>query len=205
MYERFIAANEPITNLSETREEFNWNVPQSLKDLIYECNSSSIGDGLYRIHSIDSSIHWAVIIEKYYPAYLGKLLPFGYDWLGRQFCIHRDRADLILMFDPSTAEDFQLEESLLDFHNGDLVSDRESILSDPLFNEVRRFLNFKELLSDECVGYKVPLFLNGKDLNDNREKVKLEVYWEFQCQIYHQIKDLPEGTKIGAIKFEERK
>jgi hypothetical protein len=47
-------------------------------------------------------------------------------------------------------------------------------------------INYKE-----CIGYKVPLFLGGKDTTDNFEIADLEVYWEITCQLYHQVKDLP--------------
>jgi len=161
--------------------------------------------GLYRTHAIISSIHWAIIIENYFPAYLGKIIPFGYDWMGRQFCNYKGDPNLILMFDPATVEGYELEQNIIDFHNVDLVEDRESMLSDLLFDQVKRSLKIQKIPYQECVGYRVPLFLNGKDAVSNQELIDTEVYWETQCQLYNQIKNLPDGTKIGSVKINEIK
>ena len=54
----------------------------------------------------------------------------------------------------------------------------------------------------QCAGYKVPLFLGGEDNSDNMELIDMEVYWDMTTQIWEAVKDLPEGTKIGNIRFE---
>ena len=38
-----------------------------------------------------------------------------------------------------------------------------------------------------CVGYKVPLFLGGKDAISNYEETDMEVYWSISAQIISQI------------------
>jgi len=63
-------------------------------------------------------------------------------------------------------------------------------------------MGISEVRYGECIGHKVPLFLNGSDTIDNYEVTDMEVYWELQCQVYSQIKNLPPGTKINSIKFE---
>jgi hypothetical protein len=66
-------------------------------------------------------------------------------------------------------------------------------------------LKIQKIPYQECVGYRVPLFLNGKDAVSNQELIDTEVYWETQCQLYNQIKKLPDGTKIGSVKINEIK
>lgn len=42
-------------------------------------------------------------------------------------------------------------------------------------------------------------FLNGKADSSNYEIVDTKVYWDIQYQIFNQIKDLPEGTRISNV------
>lgn len=207
MFEKFINANE---RLIVAREESDYIAIENdshdlFLTLMKEAGASSYKNGLYRIHNNRSSIHWSVFIEKYFNNYVGKVVPFGYDWLGRQFCIHKEKSDLLLMFDPATGDEFQLEQNLIDFHNNDLVDERDSILAQSTFVEVLEFLNIRQLEYRDCLGYRTPLFLGGKDTDDNYEVVDLEVYWDIQCQLLTQIRNLPPGTKIQSVKYNERK
>ena len=76
------------------------------------------------------------------------------------------------------------------------------VLADSLFREVLSFCRLKMLNYNECLGYKIPLFLNGKDVVANHEKLDLEVYWHLSTQIYNKIKNLPDGTRIDNIVLE---
>jgi len=60
-------------------------------------------------------------------------------------------------------------------------------------------LGLEGLNSNQSVGYKLPLFLNGKTDSSNYEIVDTKVYWDIQYQIFNQIKDLPEGTRISNV------
>lgn len=182
-------------------EDLISNINNDLKTLFFECGGCSFNNGLYRIHNPNSSLHWAIIIGNYYPKYKGRIIPFAYDWMGRHFTTDVNRENCILMFDPATGEDFELNENLLLFHNESLVYERESVLAEQLFNKVINVLSVSKINYNDCIGYKVPLFLGGSDTLNNYELSNMEVYWEIQCQLYLQIKDLPPGTKIDSIKF----
>lgn len=204
MYETFISNNQPISN---NRSSLNGGSIQTenieLKRLFEECGGYSFRNGLYRVHTSETSMHWASIIGQYFPKYnIGKLRPFGYDWMGRQFSIELEKKDCIFMFDPSTGEDFELHESVLAFHNEDLVNELDNTLSKNTFLNVKKFLKREEILFNECCGYKIPLFLSGADAIENYEISDIEVYWQIQNQIYIQVKDLPPGTKINSVKIE---
>lgn len=200
MYENF-KKNTKLEKVESAQNEFLINnISINAKALFNECGGASFDDGLYRIHTSLSSKYWANIVGKYFQKYVGKIVPFAYDWLGRQFALDTSRKGLILMLDPATAEDFELQEDISTFHNQTLV-EKDSVLSESLFKETLNSLGVKSINYKECVGYKVPLFLGGADAIDNYEVVDLEVYWEIACQIYHRIKDLPPGTKINSINF----
>ncbi|HET6256754.1 MAG TPA: T6SS immunity protein Tdi1 domain-containing protein [Puia sp.] len=206
MFEIFIndneqaKAEEPVFNTPP----FESSPPSDFLALIAECGGHSYRNGLYKVHSLGSSIHWSILIANSFGQYKQKILPFGFDWLGRQYCLDIGNDDLIYMFDPATAEDFHLNESLEDFHNHDLVFEREDILAETQFLDTLKLLKLTSVPFHDCIGYKIPLFLGGADKITNYEIVNMEVYWEFQLQIYKQTKDLPAGTKIGEVKFNKK-
>ncbi|MFD0999952.1 T6SS immunity protein Tdi1 domain-containing protein [Ohtaekwangia kribbensis] len=58
-----------------------------------------------------------------------------------------------------------------------------------------------ELDKGEIYSYiKLPV-LGGDYTVDNFEVTSMEVHFSFAGQIHRQVKDLPDGTKINAIKF----
>lgn len=179
-------------------------LPRELSALFEECGGRCYGRGLYKIHSLGSSLHWSMLIGKYFPGYARRILPFGFDWMGRQFCIDKTNEKIIFMFDPATAEDFEVHTTLAEFHNSDLVRDRDNTVAERLFHEALKYLGLLKIQYQECLGYKIPLFLSGEDKVTNYEVIDVEVSWEFQLQIYAQTRDLKPGTKIGDVIFRKR-
>jgi len=200
MYELFLNNNSEDKKLDVSDNDLIENVDIETKALFSECGGCSFNKGLYRVHTPNSSVHWSIIISKYFPKYDSKIIPFGYDWLGRQYVVDSSREDCILMFDPATAEDFGLKKSLRSFHNDDLVHDRNNVLAESAFCSVINQLGLNRIAYDNCVSHKVSLFLGGNDDINNYEICDVEVNWEFQFQIYLQIRDLPPGTKINSVK-----
>jgi hypothetical protein len=179
-------------------EDIFSSVPFELFELLRLMGGSTFDKGLYRIHTFKSSVKWSIQLADYFPSYKNQIFPFGYDWLSRQFCIDKSN-QVIYMFDPATIEDFKLNKSLSAFHNEDVVNDLFAV---DLFKNVCSYCKLRTLDYDDCLGYKVPLFLSGKDNIENHEKQNIEVYWHFTTQLHVQIRNLPEGTRIGNIKIE---
>jgi hypothetical protein len=48
----------------------------------------------------------------------------------------------------------------------------------------------------ECAGYKVPLFLGGKDSTSNLEVSNTEVYWSLMGGLRLATRNLEQGTRI---------
>lgn len=185
----------------EREKDFYKNLPPELFDLLDQCGGATFNHGLYRIHSFDSSVKWALIISAYFSQYQHKIYPFGFDWMGRQFCLSTS-GDILYMFDPGTGQDFEFQQTLTLLHNEDFVKDTDAMLSINLFHNTLAFNKINSIDYNECLGYKVPLFLGGKDEIENCELQNIEVYWHIESQLYKKVKDLPEGTKIGNIKIE---
>src|SRR4051812_23495728 len=93
---------------------------QKTEYLFLNFGGLSIDLGSFRIHTYESAQKWADIIMESFPQYKNEIIPFGFDWLGRQYAINRNQDNLIIMFDGATGEDFELEQSLEDFFNEEL-------------------------------------------------------------------------------------
>lgn len=59
----------------------------------------------------------------------------------------------------------------------------------------------KKLESAQVYSYKKLIVLGGDYSTDNFEPTDIEVHFSFAGQIHQQVKDLPPGTKINAVKF----
>jgi hypothetical protein len=60
------------------------------------------------------------------------------------------------------------------------------------------------LLHNQCYSFKIPPVLSGKYEIENIAPLDIEVNYAFLADIHRQIKDLPDGTKINLVSFEDR-
>ena len=83
---------------------------------------------------------------------------------------------LILLFEPGAGEVMQIPVDFKNFHNEELVEYQNEALASEFYS---KWLNTKgdTPSHSQCIGYKVPLFLNGSDTVDNLELSDMEVYW----------------------------
>lgn len=166
----------------------------------------TFNQGVYRIHAVSEMPHYTKSVVEMFSQFAGRVHVFAADWLGRQIAVdlkpRTEGRHELLMLDPSIGEAFEIPCGFQDFHHDDLVNyQKEAIAVD----------YFKEWLSTggqqpglrECVGYRKPLFLGGKDELANLEISDLEVYWSISAQILIQIRDLPEGTPINKIDIQD--
>ncbi|WP_284978680.1 T6SS immunity protein Tdi1 domain-containing protein [Arthrobacter sp. fls2-241-R2A-200] len=86
------------------------------------------------------------------------------------------------------------------YHDDELVRDPEPSLLPSFFNKWR-LENPADLAFDECVGYKVPLFLGGDDELHNLELSDMEVYWSLMGQLRLATQHLEPGTHINAVEI----
>ena len=203
MYELFLENNLIELESIEKNAGLEKIENAELEILFQECGGASIKRGLYRVHTAKSCLFWSAILNSYFPNYGGKIYPFGFDWLGRQFCINISNRKVIMMFDPSTVQGYELEEDIVLFHNRDMVVDRDDTISENAFEYFLKELAVSKISYNECVAHKTPLFLGGTDDVANYEVSDIEVHWDIQYQIYMQVKDLPPGTKINSVKFQK--
>ena len=107
------------------------------------------------------------------------------------------------MIEPGTGEILQIPMSFVDFHNSELVDQRDAVVAFTFFNEwIAANPDALPLGPDRCVGYRVPLFLGGRDELANLEETDLWVYLSISAQLLAQTRELAPGTSISRIRVE---
>lgn len=172
MFERFI---------SFVKKTGEVNV-KSVEEFIDQYNGQTFLNGLYRLHYKKDIKKWTDIIEKTFPMVKGKISAFGYDWQGRHFAIYSETNTVILL-EPGTGEVFDTGYDYQEFHNKEIPNNHITCLASEYFQEWFEANNHFILPHDKCVGYKIPLFLNGKDELSNLEISDMEVYWEIMMPL----------------------
>ncbi len=94
------------------------------------------------------------------------------------------------MFEPGTGEALEIPANIKTFHDVELKENPDAALASSVYAEWRE-TGGGEPAYDQCVGYKIPLFLNGKDEFENLELSDLEVYWHIMGQLVAKAKGLP--------------
>lgn len=161
--------------------------------------------GLYRVHDARSGSVSQRLIDEMFPQFAHRAAPFAFDWMGRQFALDRDRLEnaeaLILMLEPGTGAGLEIPLSFRAFHDqlGEL---REPALANGFFDQWSQANEQSLPLSfNVCVGYRVPLFLGGKDIVSNLEAIDLDVYWTLSGQLRNGSLHMNAGTSISDVSL----
>jgi len=142
-------------------------------------------NGMLRIFNSSEKSKWRATVEEAFPAYKGRADVFAYDWFGRIFANDPSR-NMVLIFEPGTGDVFDVDADIVDFFETEIPKYPEDALLSSFFEE---WFNSNEqyiLAHNECVGYKVPLFLNGDDKVENLEVSDMEVYWVIMGQLLNK-------------------
>ncbi len=173
-------------------------------ECIAQLGGKTFSNGLYRVVRGDRIRQATAAIEEAFPEYRGKIVAFGYDWLGRHFVLDYRRVENnephILMLEIGAGEAMQIPVGIGEFHQREIVEYADAALAREFFTQWRK-LNPTDIVYQQCVGYKVPLFLGGRDTLDNLELSELQVYVSICAQLRSKTKNLPPGTKIGDIRI----
>lgn len=94
------------------------------------------------------------------------------------------KKDFTYLFDIATGEDLKLEQPLCEFFNIELVEYEDETLGITEFNTWNS--NDVELNFNDVVGYKIPLWLGGKDDLSNYEIIEAEVNWEINRHLMNK-------------------
>lgn len=195
-----ISMGSPILLHDTLKEAFS--TSNGAIEFLQNNTGKSFSNGLYRIHKVNEINRWNIIVSNAFPEFAEHILCFSYDWLGRHFALDFNRVEnnepLILMLEPGTGEAFEISATFGKFHNEELTEYQDATLAVNFFNEWKRETN-KILLPEQCVGYRVPLFLGGEDSLSNLDLYDMEVYWDICGQLLNKVRNLPVGTKVNKL------
>ena len=109
---------------------------------------------------------------------------------------------LLLTGEPGTGKTLEIPCNLLTFHDNELVDYREEALAEGFHTQwlVKCGVIPKQ---EQCIAYKQPLFLGGKDTIENLELSNLDVYWTLIGQLIRKARGFAHGTQIGKIGISE--
>lgn len=147
--------------------------------------------GLYRVHDDQTGPQSLSLVADAFPEFAQRVCPFGYDWLGRQFAVDSGRIDggqpMVLLLEPGTGEALEIPVPFSAFHDDELVDHPDAALASDFFAAWSGSnSDALPLLRNQCVGYRVPLFLGGKDTTENLEVSDMDVYWTLCGQLRGQ-------------------
>ena len=164
-------------------------------DLAQQVAGLSLCGGLLRLVGAHEGRLASVFIQEGFPEFAFRAVPFAIDWIGRVVATDQARSPGLLLIEPGSARVFEIDESFIDFFNIDLVDDPDTFLATDLFRDWQAAGGGIPGV-DECVGFKVPLFLGGAGAATNLELTDIAVYWSFAAQLRERTRSLPSGTPI---------
>jgi len=95
MFERFRARYGPLRDPSSIAStpwlDQSFSATQGYKEFAAEFAGASFDGGLCRFHDDRTGPGALVLIAEAFPEFAGRVCPFGYDWLGRQFGVDAGR------------------------------------------------------------------------------------------------------------------
>lgn len=158
---------------------------QSAEQFLDTYQGCTFLNGMYRMFRKQDVQRWNGIVGRAFPPTMNRVSVFGYDWQGRIFALYNDPdtgAETVLIFEPGTGEAFDTDVDIADFHNIVMPQKHDFVLLSDYFDEWKEF-NSCEIQHSQCVGYIIPLFLNGRDDVKNLEISDMEVYWEIMMPL----------------------
>jgi hypothetical protein len=201
MYSKFIAnfkPDSPLLSVPEINDMGN----SALNELIFRFGGISFNNGLYHILNTACIAQWSRTVLEYFPGLPADMTCFAYDWLGRFFAIDPSRLNCIYVFEPGTGETLQIPNDLVSFHETELLVHPDAALVANL-HAAWIAKGGTAPRNGECIGYKHPLFLGGKDVIENLKLSDLNVYWAIIGQLLAKTRRLSVGTQIGTIRLED--
>lgn len=208
MFEKFVRKFGPVgPPVAPWVPEVGGSIPE-FHELMGTWGGAGFGAGMYRVHSEASSRAATQAIRSSLSGDLENVIAFAFDWLGRNFVLdpvtYSDEAPVIQLIGLAEVQRYEIPVGLREFHEVELVDYSADALAADWFAEWRASHDDRELSFAECVGYRKPPFLGGSDDDENLEVADTEVYWSLTGQLYGKVKDLPDGTRITGISFDQR-
>jgi hypothetical protein len=177
------------------------------RDLIAGCAGRVLKLGAYRLFDKTLFAATAEFVELAFPAWQGRLAPFGCDWMGRIFAVDGSGRTgsggerCVILLDPATRDLLQVPATVTEFHNEILVDEGELAYEESLWaswlSEHATRLDYSDV-----VGWRAPAFLGGELALANLEIQPALVYWSLSAQLIAQTFKLSPGERVERVDIE---
>jgi type VI secretion system (T6SS) immunity protein Tdi1 len=210
MFENFLASFQVLPEehpLGHPWSDERLNAAAGYPELAGQYAGRAFDRGIYRLHDENTGPRAAAAVAEAFPDFAHRARPFARDWLGRQFALDSARAEggeqLVLLLEPGTGQALEVPLSFAAFHE-QLDELREPALAASFFESWAEADPASVPLGpDKCAGYRVPLFLGGKDVVTNLEVIDLDVYWSVCGQLRQGTRTMPPGTSISGVSIND--
>ncbi len=172
----------------------------TLGPLISHYGGTAFNRGIYRLHTWTGIDLWSGTVGRAFPALDRQVVIFGQDWQGNQFGWRNVGDPKVLLFQIGSGEVFEIADSIASFHDQELVEHSAEALNERLWHAWVA-LGGDLPNADQCVGYRIPIYLGGRDQLENLELCDLQVYWGINAQLLQQVRALPPGTPISEVRI----
>lgn len=169
-----------VDNGNLLKEVDNMNISDIFNE-IEKQRPAELENGGYRNIPRDKAAKYQELIRDAFPTNCN-VIPFGYDWLGRIFAVNAELT--VKMYDVATDEIFEIV-PIRDFAN-ELSEYADDLIAAGVYADWLQNGGAKPE-ADHCIGFKIPLFLGGKDEFDNYELSDIDVYWTLTGQLKNTV------------------
>ena len=151
-------------------------------DFMMNYSKESFGSGLFRVVDSNNLEYFKGLVQSCFSELSDDIRVIGFDWLGRIFVSSDTSDSKIYMCDAGSHEILEIPLGIKEFLNNEI----------PAYPDELFALDFyKEYISqggtspsyDQCLGYKIPLFLGGLDDLSNIEQIDFDVFWTIMSQL----------------------
>jgi hypothetical protein len=169
---------------------------------IDELGGKTFNAGVYRVY------RWADIeiatkrVCSMFPALTGSIFVFAADWLGQQFAINAKQivngVPTVVFYNFGIPDCSYTDTDIYTFHTHEMVDCPNDAVAEGYFKSWQEFAP-APISPGQCVGYKIPLFLGGKDVLENLNLSDMDVYLSVCRDLYYAVRNLPEGTPVDDV------
>ena len=154
-----------------------------LNNVVNILGSSSYRKGLFRIYGESEIEEKTKSVEEAFPNARDEIICFGRDWLNRQFAVRKKDSDKIFRFDVVYNETIHIPVDLKVFFEKEVLEHTDSLFSETYFHEWKTKNKGLTLACTQCVDFKIPPCLGGKDIVENLEITDSSVAWYMNLQL----------------------
>lgn len=166
---------------------------------------ASFNKGIYRVVRAEDVASWVRHIREAFPDFSDRAAPFGYDWLGRLFCVDVSRAlnldPQILLFSNFSNEVLKIPAGIPDFHDAVLVEQQEAALEMAMFSSFLAASQLSRLHVSQCAEVVIPLYLGGTYSIENLRIADVTTNWDIAAQLLVQSRAVDDGARIEKVSL----